>query len=101
MHNRGSKEWDQFGNLSDYGPFAYNGEENVSHSDIEAPLRDDFAAIDGSFGPLFKLDGRKAALEPSDMFFCSEDFSALDGNDFIYGIAENKRAVHYGNFRVL
>ncbi len=60
MHNRGAQEWDQFGNLSDYGPFAYNGEENVSHSDIEAPLRDDFAAIDGSFGPLFKLDGRKS-----------------------------------------
>jgi iduronate 2-sulfatase len=60
MHNRGQKEWSEFGNPADYGPFAYNGVENVAHPDIKTPFRDDFGAIDGSFGPLFKLDGRKS-----------------------------------------
>ncbi|MCF7849325.1 MAG: sulfatase [Kiritimatiellales bacterium] len=59
MHNRGEKEWSEFGNPSDYGPFAYDGgEANVAHPDIKPPFRDDFGAIDGSFGPLFKLSGR-------------------------------------------
>ncbi len=57
MHNRGQKEWSEFGHLSDYGPFAYNGKENCAHPHIKPPFRDDFGAIDGSFGPLFKLTG--------------------------------------------
>ena len=57
MHNRGEKEWNEFGHKSDYGPFAYNGEKTVAHPWNKAPFRDDFGAIDGSFGPLFKLNG--------------------------------------------
>lgn len=60
MHNRGEKEWSEFGHTSDYGPFAYNGEKNVAHPWNKAPFRDDFGAIDGSFGPLFKLTGEVA-----------------------------------------
>lgn len=57
MHHEDHKEWDEFGNDSDYGPFAYCGTNNVAHPDVPAPLRD-FGAIDGSFGPLVKLEGR-------------------------------------------
>ena len=57
MHNRGEQEWSEFGHLSDYGPFAYNEEKTVAHPWNKAPFRDDFGAIDGSFGPLFKLNG--------------------------------------------
>ncbi|VGO11988.1 Arylsulfatase [Pontiella desulfatans] len=57
MHNRGEQEWTQFGHPSDYGPFAYNEEKTVAHPWNKAPFRDDFGAIDGSFGPLFKLQG--------------------------------------------
>lgn len=56
MHNRDRKEWRQYGHFVDYGPFASaNGKENVAHPDVPAPFRDDFGAIDGSFGPLRKL----------------------------------------------
>ena len=38
------------------GPFAYaGGKENLPHPDVPAPFRNDFGAIDGSFGPLRKL----------------------------------------------
>jgi arylsulfatase A-like enzyme len=57
MHNRGEKEWNEFGNPADYGPFAYNGEKNCAHPYVPSPYRDDFEAIDGSFGPLFRLQG--------------------------------------------
>lgn len=56
MHNRDRKEWNEYGHASDYGPFAYaGGKENLPHPDVPAPFRDDFGAIDGSFGPLRKL----------------------------------------------
>ena len=58
MHHHRPGEWGEFGNLSDYGPFAFDGEENVAHPDVPAPYREDFGTIDGSFGPLVKLTGR-------------------------------------------
>jgi iduronate 2-sulfatase len=58
MHNRDRGEWSEFGHLSDYGPFAFDGEKNVAHPGVPAPLRDDFGAIDGSFGPLKNLAGK-------------------------------------------
>tara|TARA_Y100001934_G_scaffold170296_1_gene202166 strand:+ start:1353 stop:3236 length:1884 start_codon:yes stop_codon:yes gene_type:complete len=61
MHNRDRREWNVYGHKSDYGPFANEGNKtDVAHPDVPAPFRDDFGAIDGSFGPLFKLDGRKS-----------------------------------------
>ncbi len=62
MHNRGEQEWSEFGNLVDYGPFAYNGEKTAAHPWNKSPFRDDFGAIDGSFGPLFKLTGEKSPV---------------------------------------
>jgi len=62
MHNRGQREWSEFGHLSDYGPFAYNGKETCSHPYINPPFRDDFGAVDGSFGPLFKLTGETSPV---------------------------------------
>ena len=56
MHNHGRPEWSEFGNPSDYGPFPYDGEKNIPHPDTPSPLRDDFGAIDGSFGPLKVLE---------------------------------------------
>lgn len=55
MHNRDRKEWAEYGHVSDYGPFAYDGKEDVSHPDTPAPFRDDFGSVDGSFGPLKNL----------------------------------------------
>lgn len=56
MHNRDRKEWGEYGHPSDYGPFAYaGGKENLPHPDVPAPFRNDFGAVDGSFGPLRKL----------------------------------------------
>jgi arylsulfatase A-like enzyme len=56
MHNRDRQEWDDFGHPSDYGPFAFDGgKDNLPHPDVPAPFRDDFGAIDGSFGPLRML----------------------------------------------
>lgn len=56
MHNRDRQEWSEFGHPSDYGPFAYaGGKENLPHPDVPAPFRNDFGAIDGSFGPLRKI----------------------------------------------
>jgi iduronate 2-sulfatase len=57
MHNRDRKEWQQYGNASDYGPFAKQDEKEVAHPDTPAPFRDDFGSIDGSFGPLRNLEG--------------------------------------------
>ncbi|MHB8898170.1 MAG: sulfatase [Thermoguttaceae bacterium] len=58
MHQEVTKEWSEWGNDVDYGPFAFDGKENVAHPDVPAPLRNDFGAVDGSFGPLVKLEGR-------------------------------------------
>jgi arylsulfatase A-like enzyme len=57
MHNRDRKEWQQYGNPSDYGPVAKQDEKEVAHPDTPAPFRDDFGSIDGSFGPLRNLEG--------------------------------------------
>ena len=60
MHNRGRDQWSEFGNLSDYGPFANDGQKtDVAHPDIPSPFRDDFGAVDGSFGPLRNLEGTR------------------------------------------
>lgn len=58
MHQEVTKEWSEWGNDVDYGPFAFDGKENVAHPDVPSPLRDDFGAIDGSLGPLVNLEGR-------------------------------------------
>ena len=58
MHNRDEGEWSEYGYASDYGPFAYNGKKTVAHPDVPSPYRDEFGAIDGSYGPLMKLEGR-------------------------------------------
>ena len=58
MHNRDEKEWSEYGYASDYGPFAYNGKKTVAHPDVPSPFRDEFGAIDGSYGPLMNLNGR-------------------------------------------
>lgn len=56
MHNRDRQEWNEYGHPSDYGPFAYDGgKDNLPHPDVPAPFRDDFGAVDGSYGPLRKL----------------------------------------------
>ncbi|VGO19750.1 sulfatase [Pontiella sulfatireligans] len=62
MHSRGEKEWNEFGYAADYGPFAYNGEKTAAHPWIRSPFRDDFGAVDGSFGPLFKLTDEKSPV---------------------------------------
>jgi arylsulfatase A-like enzyme len=58
MHQELRGEWDDWGNDADYGPFAFDGQTNVAHPFVPPPMRDEFGRIDGSFGPLVKLDGR-------------------------------------------
>jgi arylsulfatase A-like enzyme len=58
MHHRLVKsEWAEYGNEADYGPFAYDGENNQPHPDTPSPYRN-IGAVDGSFGPLVSLKGR-------------------------------------------
>lgn len=56
MHSGERKEWDQYGNDADYSPLAHRDGKNVAHPDVPAPFRDDFESIDGSFGPLKKVE---------------------------------------------
>jgi len=82
MHSHGEQEWTEFGNRSDYGPFAYNGEKTAAHPHIKSPFRDDFGAIDGSFGPLFKLTGERSPVT-------DEPFTWRTGN------WKKQRELHY------
>ena len=56
MHSGEHKEWVEYGNDSDYSPLAHRDGKNVAHPDVPAPFRDDFDSIDGSFGPLRKVE---------------------------------------------
>lgn len=58
MHHMVRKEWKQYGNRADYGPFAFAAGEKVAHPDVPAPFRG-IGPVDGSFGPLVNLAGRK------------------------------------------
>jgi iduronate 2-sulfatase len=60
MHHLNRKEWMDYGNDADYGPFAFDGTERVAHPDVPSPFRD-IGAIDGSFGPLVNVAGRTIA----------------------------------------
>jgi arylsulfatase A-like enzyme len=60
MHHLVRKEWEDFGNLADYGPFAFDGGDRVAHPDVPSPFRD-IGSIDGSFGPLVNLTNRQFA----------------------------------------
>ena len=60
MHHLNRREWVEYGNPADYGPFAFDGAERVAHPDVPSPFRD-IGAIDGSFGPLVNLTGRTFA----------------------------------------
>ncbi|MFT4692478.1 MAG: sulfatase-like hydrolase/transferase [Verrucomicrobiia bacterium] len=49
MHNRDRLEWNEFGQPSDYGPFAYaGGKENLPHPDVPAPFRISVIVVMGS-----------------------------------------------------
>ena len=57
MHHMVRKEWDEYKNPADYGPFPFDGTDRVAHPDVPAPYRE-IGAVDGSFGPLANLEGR-------------------------------------------
>lgn len=57
MHHLVRREWNQYGNPADYGPFAFDGSEKIAHPDVPRPYRD-IGPVDGSFGPLINLEGR-------------------------------------------
>ena len=59
MHTVVTSEWSEWGHKVDYGPFPFDGTDKIAHPDTPSPLRDDFGAIDGSFGPLINVKGRK------------------------------------------
>lgn len=60
MHHMVRGEWTNFGNRADYGPFAFDGENKIAHPDVPAPYRE-IGAVDGSFGPLINLQGKKTS----------------------------------------
>ena len=66
MHHLVRKEWTDYGNRADYGPFVFDGTERLAHPDVPAPFRE-IGTVDGSFGPLVHLSGRtnKAGKELS------------------------------------
>jgi arylsulfatase A-like enzyme len=59
LHHNDTSLWDEFGNETDYGPYAFNGDYKegdywnglMAHPNIPAPFRN-AGALDGSFGPL-------------------------------------------------
>ncbi|MDA7905078.1 sulfatase [bacterium] len=59
MHHMVRQEWESYGNMADYGPFAFDGSEKVAHPDVPVPYRE-IGAVDGSFGPLISLQGRRS-----------------------------------------
>ena len=58
MHHHAHADWDEFREEADYGPYAYDGTQQVPHPMTPAPLRNDFGKIDGSFGPFVSLQGK-------------------------------------------
>lgn len=52
LHNNQPKLWDEWGvNVNNYGPFAYDGKNQVGHPSVPQPFRN-IGDIDGSFAPL-------------------------------------------------
>lgn len=60
MHHMVRQEWKNYGNRADYGPWVFDGENKLAHPDVPAPYRE-IGSVDGSFGPLTSLAGRKSA----------------------------------------
>ena len=60
MHHMVRKEWQQYGNLADYGPFAFDGQNKLAHPWVPKPYSE-IGAVDGSFGPLVNLNGMQTA----------------------------------------
>ena len=60
MHHMVRQEWKNYGNRADYGPWVFDGENKLAHPDVPAPYRE-IGSVDGSFGPLVNLAGRKSA----------------------------------------
>jgi arylsulfatase A-like enzyme len=54
MHDLKRDEWSHFENAADYGPFAFDGKNNVAHTDVPKPFSE-IGAVDGSYGPLESL----------------------------------------------
>jgi len=47
------KEWQEWGvTVNHYGPYVYNGTENVGHPDVPEPFRTVGGSISGSFSPI-------------------------------------------------
>jgi len=57
MHHLSRREWVEYGNVADYGPFAFDGSRRVAHPGVPSPFRD-IGTVDGSFGPLVRLENR-------------------------------------------
>lgn len=52
LHSNQLKLWDEWGvNVNNYGPFAYDGENQVGHPSVPQPFRS-IGDIDGSFAPM-------------------------------------------------
>lgn len=60
MHHMVRKEWNDYGNPADYGPFAFDGTARIAHPDVPSPYRE-VGPVDGSFGPLVNVAGRTTA----------------------------------------
>lgn len=55
MHFLKKDEWTHFQNEADYGPFAFNGEKNTTHTNVPQPFAS-IGPVDGSYGALETLD---------------------------------------------
>ena len=52
LHSNQLKLWDEWGvNVNNYGPFAYDGENQVGHPSVPQPFRS-IGDIDGSYAPM-------------------------------------------------
>jgi len=68
LHHNDTSLWDEFGNETDYGPYAFNGDYKegdywnglMPHPDIPAPFQN-AGPLDGSFAPLSDVPDVKPA----------------------------------------
>ncbi len=61
LHSNQLKLWDEWGvNVNNYGPFAYDGENQVGHPSVPQPFRS-IGDIDGSYAPLSDMPVFSAA----------------------------------------
>ena len=79
FHHFRASDWDEFPHKPDYGPFAYDGQQQVGHPSVPEPFRS-IGPVDGSFAPLSDVP-----------------FGGKDGKGWIYGTWGKVKPMRYAS----